>query len=64
MPSVGTLQSSETRYRRLFEAARDGVLLMDPPTHRTTDANLFRTELLGYVQDELAGNELWQIGLT
>ena len=37
---------SEIRYRRLFEAAQDGVLLLDPDTCRITDANPFMTELL------------------
>ena len=39
---------SETRYRRLFEAAHDGVLLLDPGTRKITDANPFMTQLLGY----------------
>ena len=39
---------SEIRYRRLFEAAHDGVLLLDPDTRKITDANPFMTELLGY----------------
>jgi PAS domain S-box-containing protein len=56
-------QSSETRYRRLFEAAHDGVLLIDPATHQITDANPFITQLLGYPREQLLGKELWQIGL-
>ena len=39
---------SEIRYRRLFEAAHDGVLLLDPGTRKITDANPFMTKLLGY----------------
>jgi PAS domain S-box-containing protein len=54
---------SEIRYRRLFEAAHDGVLLLDPGTRRITDANPFMTQLLGYARDELVGKELFEIGL-
>lgn len=54
---------SETRYRRLFETAHDGVLLLDPVTRKITDANPFMTQLLGYPQEQLVGKELFEIGL-
>lgn len=57
------LRISEVRYRRLFEAAKDGVLLVDPATRKITDANPFMTELLGYSHDELVGKEPFEIGL-
>ena len=57
------LRISEIRYRRLFEAARDGVLLLDPGTGKITDANPFMTELLGYPRERLLGMELYEIGL-
>ncbi len=57
------LRTSETRYRRLFEAAHDGVLLLDPATRQITDANPFMTTLLGYPHAELIGKELFEIGL-
>jgi len=57
------LRTSEIRYRRLFEAAHDGILIMNPETRKITDANPFMTELLGYSHKELIGKELWQIGL-
>ena len=57
------LKISELRYRRLFEAARDGILLLDSDRGRITDANPFMTELLGYSRDELVGKEIWEIGL-
>ena len=34
---------SEVRYRRLFEAAQDGVLILDPGTRKIIDANPFMT---------------------
>ncbi|QTN32899.1 PAS domain S-box protein [Akkermansiaceae bacterium] len=55
--------ASEIRYRRLFEAAHDGVLLIDPETSRITDANPFMTKLLGYPRGQLIGKELFEIGL-
>ena len=40
------LARSERRYRRLFEAARAGILLLDVETGRITDANPYVYELL------------------
>jgi PAS domain S-box-containing protein len=57
------LQASEIRYRRLFETARDGILLLDATTMTIIDANPFMTELLEYAHAEFVGKELWQIGL-
>jgi PAS domain S-box-containing protein len=61
--SRAVMQASEIRYRRLFEAARDGILILYPDTRKITDANPFMTELLGYPREELVGKELWEIGL-
>ena len=60
---TAALKISELRYRRLFETARDGILILDSETGKITDANPFMAELLGYLQDELLGRELWEIGL-
>jgi PAS domain S-box-containing protein len=57
------VQTSEVRYRRLFETAKDGILILDANTVKVLDANPYMTELLGYSQDELLGKELWEIGL-
>lgn len=57
------LQNSETRYRRLFEAAKDGILILDADNGQIVDANPFIIEMLGYSLDELLGKELWDIGL-
>ena len=54
---------SEIRYRRLFEAAHDGVLLLDPESCKIADANPFMTTFLGYPRDHLVGKELFEIGL-
>ncbi|HEX5500089.1 MAG TPA: PAS domain S-box protein, partial [Thermomicrobiales bacterium] len=57
------VRRSEIRYRRLFEAAQDGVLIIDPATRKILDANPFMTHLLGYAREELMGKELFEIGL-
>ncbi len=57
------MRYSERRYRRLFEAARDGVLIVDPHTRKILDANPFMSELLGYSHEMLLGKELFEIGL-
>jgi PAS domain S-box-containing protein len=57
------IRISERRYRRLFEAAQDGVLIVDPGTRKITDVNPFMIEFLGYTRDEFLGKELWEIGL-
>jgi len=56
-------ETSENRYRRLFEAARDGILILNAVTLKITDVNPFMMELLGYSRDEFLGKELWEIGL-
>ena len=56
------LQHSEVRYRRLFETAKDGILILDIHTGKVTDANPFMSELLGYSHDDFSGKELWEIG--
>jgi PAS domain S-box-containing protein len=61
--SHAALRASEIRYRRLFESARDGILILDPNTRKITDANPFMSELLGYRHAELLNKELWEIGL-
>jgi PAS domain S-box-containing protein len=62
-PSPADLRTSEVRYRRLFEAARDGILILDAETRKITDVNPFMMNLLGYTRAEFLGKELWQIGL-
>jgi len=56
------LQASETRYRRLFESAKDGILILDADTGQIAAVNPFLIEMLGYCQEELLGKTLWEIG--
>jgi two-component system CheB/CheR fusion protein len=57
------LKFSESRYRRLFESAKDGILMLDAASATITDANPALSELLGQTHAELLGKELWEIGL-
>lgn len=57
------LRLSENRYRRLFESAIDGILLVDPRSGAIIDANPAMTALLGYSHEQLLRQELWHIGL-
>jgi len=57
-----TLQESEVRYRRLFETAQDGILILDADTGQITDVNPFLIKMLGYSHEELLGQQLWEIG--
>ena len=57
-----TLIDSELRYRRLFEAAQDGILILDAMTGMITDVNPFLIDLLGYSREEFIEKKLWQVG--
>ena len=50
------------RYRRLFETAYDGILILDYETGRIEDVNPYLIKMLGYTKEEFLGKELWQIG--
>ena len=60
--SEHAIRASELRYRRLFEAAQDGILILDADTGQVMDANPFMKDLLGYSQEEFLGLKLWEIG--
>ncbi len=54
-------KKSELRYRRLFEAAQDAILILDGTNGQIMDANPFLQNLLGYSLNELKGKTLWEI---
>jgi len=56
------LEVSETRYRRLFETAQDGILLLDSDTGQIQDVNPFLVAMLGYSKEQFLGKRLWEIG--
>ena len=57
------LKSSESRYRRFFEAVRDGILIIDAETGTILDVNPFLIELLGFTHEQFLGKKLWEIGV-
>jgi diguanylate cyclase (GGDEF)-like protein/PAS domain S-box-containing protein len=57
-----SLQESELRYRRLFEAAKDGILILDAKSGAITDVNPFLINLLGYSRQEMMDKKLWEVG--
>lgn len=55
-------RSSELRYRRLFESAKDGILILDGDTGHIVDVNPYLIQVLGFSKEEFLGKELWQLG--
>jgi len=53
---------SELRYRRLFEAAQDGILILNAFTGAITDVNPFLINMLGYSREEFVEKKLWEVG--
>jgi len=53
---------SETRYRRLFETAQDGILILDAETGTIVDANAFILDMLGFPLLDFIGKQLWELG--
>jgi PAS domain S-box-containing protein len=56
------LIASELRYRRLFETARDGILILDALTGMIVDVNPFLIELLGLSRDAFLRRKIWELG--
>jgi PAS domain S-box-containing protein len=54
---------SELRYRRLFETAQDGILILDADSGKIIDVNPFLLDLLDYPFESMIGLQLWEIGL-
>ncbi len=55
------LRASELSYRRLFEAARDGILILDVEMGCITDVNPFLVELLGFSRNEMIGKTVGEL---
>jgi len=61
-PVEDALKDSELRYRRLFETAQDGILIIDADTGRISDVNPFLMNLLGYSRGDFIDKTLWHFG--
>jgi PAS domain S-box-containing protein len=57
-----SLKESEHRYRRLFETAQDGILILDAETGMITDVNPYLIDMLGYSREEFLDKKLWEVG--
>jgi PAS domain S-box-containing protein len=57
-----SLRNSELRYRRLFESAQDGILILDAQTGAISDMNPYLVAMLGYSRGEFTGKKLWEVG--
>jgi len=55
------IHASEVSYRRFFEAARDGILILDADTGRINDVNPFLVELLGFARSEMIGKTVGEL---
>jgi PAS domain S-box-containing protein len=60
--ATGDLLVSEARYRRLFESAKDGILILDAGTGQVVDVNPFLISLLGYSHADFLGKFVWDLG--
>jgi len=56
------LAKSEVKYRRLFETAQDGILILDADTGTIVDVNPFLVDMLGYSKEEFLGKKIWEVG--
>jgi two-component system CheB/CheR fusion protein len=52
----------ENRYRRLFESAKDGILILNAESGRIIDVNPFLIEMLGYSYEKFIEKAIWEIG--
>ena len=56
------IQASEERYRRLFESAHDGILILTAENGKIVDVNPYLINILGYTKQEIMAKELWELG--
>ncbi len=54
-----TLHRTEIRYRRLFESAHDGILIVDAESGKIVDANSALLILFGCSEGDCVGRPLW-----
>ena len=59
--SLQALQASEIRYRRLFETAQDGILILNAETGEIDDVNPYMIDMLHYSREEFLGKKLWEV---
>ena len=60
--ALDALKKKEEQYRCLFEAAQEGIMILDYKSGEIVDANPYIAHLMGFSLDEIIGKELWEIG--
>jgi PAS domain S-box-containing protein len=60
--SIDAIAISEIRYRKLFESAKDGILILDAETGMIDDVNPFLIQMLGFSKDQFVKKAIWEIG--
>ncbi len=53
--------SSENQYRRLFETAKDGILILNASNGMIVDVNPYLVEMLGYSKKRFLKKNIWDI---
>ena len=54
-------KAAEAKYRRLFETAKDGIIIVNVETGEITDVNPFLIELFGASRKEFIGENIWKV---
>jgi PAS domain S-box-containing protein len=57
-----SIKGSELRYRRFFEASRDGILILDVDTGTVVNVNQFMIEMMGFSREQFLGKKIWELG--
>jgi PAS domain S-box-containing protein len=57
-----SVRASEVQYRRLFETAQNGILILDTEMGMVVDVNPFLVELLGFSREVFLGKKVWELG--
>jgi len=55
------IQVFEKRYQRLFEAAKDGILILHAESGKIIDVNPFLINMLGYSKEQFLEKNIWDI---
>jgi PAS domain S-box-containing protein/putative nucleotidyltransferase with HDIG domain len=55
------MYASEEHYRRIFETAEDGLLVLNAETGMIVDANPFMARTLGFSQQEFLDKRVWEL---
>ena len=56
------IQAAQLDYQRLFQAAKDGILILDAETGKISDANPSLVQMLGFSHAELVDKPIWELG--